>query len=141
MLTGDDKNSKNIVHAMVITSQKIIDIMGKDLSVHFMQHKVSLINLTPALSYGPDAVSIVLEGKQDDIKKSLNLLKRACYEKEIGIEKVPIKSLPPVLNGYLSDMEDEVRFEKIFSFCSKEYINDCRKKNISPHPEVAESLN
>lgn len=140
MVNPNSKDPKEIVHAMVVTSQKIIDLMGKDLTDHFVKHKVSLINISPATSYGPDAISLVLSGKQDDIKKSLNQLKRVCYEKEIGIEKAPIKSLPPILKGYLSDMEDDFRFEKIFDYCSKDYLQFCKSHNVNPHPEVLEAL-
>ncbi|MBI3590267.1 MAG: hypothetical protein HY094_02675 [Candidatus Melainabacteria bacterium] len=141
MPTFDKQDSDRTIHAMVITSQKVIDLMGKDLSPHFIKYKVSLINVTPAVSYGPDSVTLVLEGKQNDIKQSLDQLKKICYEKEIGIENVPIKSLPPVLKGYLSDMENDFRFEKIFSYCSKEYLDYCKLHNINPHPEVVESIN
>ena len=131
---------QNIVHAMIVTSQKIIDLLGRDLLEHFIRHKVSLINVAPAMSYGPDAITLVLAGKQSDIKKSLKQLRKLCYEKEMGIEKTPIKSLPPVLKGYLSDMEDDFRFEKIFSYCSKEYLDYCKENNITPHPEVLEGF-
>lgn len=140
MLPSKENNQEELVHAMVITSQKIIDIMGKDLSSHFTKHRVSLINVSPAATYGPDAVTLVLVGKQMDIKKSLNQLKKVCFEKEIGIEKTPIHSLPPVLKGYLSDIEDNDRFEKLFDFCSKDYIDYCTTHGITPHPEVIESL-
>ena len=141
MSTFKDKDSGNMtIHAMIIASKKVIELMGKDLSSHFFRYKVSLVNVTPAEFYGPDAVSLVLEGKQNDIKNSLNQLKKICYQKEIGIESNPIKSIPPILKGYLFDMENDVRFEKIFSFCSKEYLENCRKNNIKPHPEVMETL-
>ena len=130
----------NIIHAMVIASQKIVDLMGKDLSDHFTKHKVSLVNVAPAEIYGPDAITLVLVGKHTDIKKSLNQLKKVCYGKEIGIELEPIKSIPPALKGYLSDMENDVRFEKIFDYCSKEYLGFCKGKNIKPHPEVVEKI-
>lgn len=136
----NDRNSGNVVHAMVVASQKIIDIMGKDLSGHFMNYKVSLVNIAPALNHGPDAITLVLAGKHEDIKKSLNHLKRVCYEKEIGIEKTPIRSLPPVLKGYLSDMENDFRFERIFDYCSKDYLKYCKTHNIVPHPEVVEAF-
>lgn len=135
-----DKDSENFIHAMIITTQKVIDLMGRDLMSHFIQYKVSLLNVTPAVNHGSDAVSLVLAGKEDDIKKSLNQLRKVCYEKEIGIEKIPMKSLPPILRGYLSDMENEIRFEKIFSYCSKEYLDFCKTNNIKPHPEVVESV-
>ena len=140
MSTSKDKDL-NIIHAMVIAPQRVIDLMGKDLSEHFIKHKVSLINVAPAEIYGPDAITLVLSGKHSDIKKSLRQLRKICYGKEIGIELEPIKSLPPVLEGYLSDMENDVRFEKIFSYCSKEYLNYCKEKNIKPHPEVLEQVN
>ena len=136
-----DKDSNDItIHAMVIASQKVVDIMGKDLTNHFFKYKVSLVNVLPAQFYGPDAVSLVLEGRQNDIKKSLNQLKKICYQKEIGIESNPIKSIPPALKGYLLDMENDIRFEKIFSYCSKEYLENCRQNNTNPHPEVLEAL-
>lgn len=141
MVSYSDKNPESVIHAMVITSQKVIDLMGKDLSGHFTKHKVSLVNVSQASNYGPDAITLVLAGKQEDIKKSLNQLKKVCFEKEIGVEKTPIKSLPPVLSGYLSDMENDFRYEKIFDYCSKEYLEYCKEHNISPHPEVAESVN
>ncbi|MBI1858379.1 MAG: hypothetical protein HYR97_04615 [Candidatus Melainabacteria bacterium] len=136
-----NKDSDDIVHAAVITSQKVINLMGKDLMSHFMQHKVFVVNVSPAETYGPDAVTMVLAGKENNIKKSLKQLKKVCFEKEIGIERLPIKSLPPVLKGYLYDMENKDRFEKLFSFCSKEYLEHCKSHNIKPHPEVVEDLN
>ena len=136
-----DKDSSNVkIHAMIIASQKVVELMGKDLAGHFLKHKVYLVNLAPAEFYGPDAVSLVLEGKQSDIKSSLSQLKKICYQKEIGIESNPIQSIPPVLKGYLLDMENDIRFEKIFSYCSKEYLEYCRQNNVNPHPEVLEAL-
>ena len=136
-----DKDSSNTtIHAMIIVSQKVVDLMGKDLTSHFFKYKVLLVNVTPAQFYGPDAVSFVLEGKQEDIKKSLDQLKKICHQKEIGIESKPIKSIPPALKGYLLDMENDIRFEKIFSYCSKEYLEYCRQNNTDPHPEVLEAL-
>ena len=135
-----NNDSNEIIHAMIVASQKVIDLMGKDLASHFFRHKVSLVNVAPAQFYGPDAVSLVLEGKQDDIKKSLKQLKKICYQKEIGIESTPIQSLPPVLRGYFTDIEDSERFEKLYKFCSKEYLDNCIKNDITPHPEVLESL-
>ena len=140
MPTSNNKDSNGIVHAMVITTQKVIDLMGKDLLSHFMQYKVSLVNVMPAVAYGPDAMSLVLEGKHENIKQSLNLLKKICLVKESGIESTPAKSLPPVLKGYLADMENDFRFEKIFSYCSKEYLDYCKTHNITPHPEVIETV-
>ena len=141
MSTFKDKDSGNMtIHAMIIASKKVIELMGKDLSSHFFRYKVSLVNVTPAEFYGPDAVSLVLEGKQSDIKSSLSQLKKICYQKEIGIESNPMRSIPPSLKGYLFDMENDIRFEKIFSYCSKEYIDYCKQKNINPHPEVLEAL-
>ena len=32
------------------------------------------------------------------------------------------------------------RFEKLFSYCSKEYLEYCKEHNIKPHPEVAEFI-
>lgn len=139
MRSYSSKDPNNVIHALVVTSQKIVDLMGKDLSGHFMNHKVSLVEIAPAgAGYGPGTIALVLSGKQEDIKRSLNQLKRVCYEKEIGIEKTPIRSLPPVLKGYLSDMESDIRFEKIFDYCSKEYLDYCKSHNIKPHPEVME---
>lgn len=136
-----DYNKKDeIIHAAVITSQKIIDLMGKDLTGHFSKHKVHIVNVTPADQYGPDAVTLVLAGKENNIKKSLNQLKKVCLEKEIGLEKVPVTSLPPVLKGYLSDMENNERFQKLFSYCSKEYLDFCKLHDIKPHPEVIERI-
>ena len=134
------KNPEDFVHATVVTSQKVIELMGKDLQGHFMKFKVSLVGVSQALTFGPDAITLVLAGKENDIKKSLNYLKRICECKEAGIETLPIKSLPPSLKGYLSDMEDTFRFEKIFSYCSKEYLDFCKAHNIKPHPEVVEGL-
>ncbi len=140
MSTFKDKDSSDTtIHAMVIASRKVVDLMGKDLASHFLKHKVCLVNLTPAEFYGPDAVSLVLEGKQNDITKSLSQLKKVCYQKEIGIESNPVQSIPPVLKGYLLDMENDIRFEKIFSYCSKEYLEYCKKNNVNPHPEVLEA--
>lgn len=140
MKSSNNKDSNNVVHAMVVTSHKVVELMGKDLSSHFFKYQVSLVNITQAANYGPDAITLVLSGKQVDIKKSLKGLQKVCYEKEIGIEKDPIRSLPPILKGYLFDMENEVRFEKIFSYCSKEYLEHCKEHNISPHPEVVEAV-
>ena len=136
----DKDSSDTTIHAMVIASQKVVELMGRDLADHFLRHKVSLMNVAPAQFYGPDAVSLVLEGKQNDIKKSLSQLKKICYQKEIGIESNPIRSIPPLLKGYLFDMENNIRFEKIFSYCSKEYLDYCKLNNINPHPEVLETL-
>ena len=135
----DKDSSDTTIHAMVIASQKVVELMGRDLADHFLRHKVSLMNVAPAQFYGPDAVSLVLEGKQNDIKKSLSQLKKICYQKEIGIESNPIRSIPPLLKGYLLDMENNIRFEKIFSYCSKEYLDYCKLNNINPHPEVLEA--
>ena len=131
-------NKDEIVHAAVVTSQKIVDLMGRDLMSHFIQHNVHVLNISPADSYGGDAVTLVLEGKENNIKKSLNQLKKVCLQKEIGLERVPIHSLPPVLKGYLSDMENKERFEKIFSYSSKEYLDFCKSHGVKPHPEVVE---
>lgn len=139
MRPSKDRDSQNTIHAMIITSQKIIDLMGKDLLSYFLNYKVSLVNISPAMAYGPDAISIVLAGKENDIKKSLNYLRKVCFGIEIGIESSPIKSLPPILKGYLSDMEDNFKFEKIFSYCSKEYLDYCKTNNVKPHPEVIEA--
>ncbi len=139
MPTSNNKE-ENTVQAMVITSQKIIELMGKDLSTHFSHYKVMLINITPATAYGPDAMTLVLEGKHSDIKKSLKHLKKACLAKESGVEFSSIRSLPPAMKGYLSDMEDKSRFEKIFSYCSKEYLEYCKSNKMSPHPEVLEAF-
>ena len=141
MANPSNKDSNNIIHAMVVASQKVIDLMGKDLQGHFIKHKVSLVNVSPAQAYGPDAITLVLAGKQEDIKNSLSQLKRICNSREAGIESSPIKLLPPALKGYLSDMEDDCKFEKIFLYCSKEYLQYCKQNNIHPHPEVAEIVN
>ena len=136
-----DKDSSDFkVQAMIIASQKVVELMGKDIAGHCFRHKVSLVNVAPAQFYGPDAISLVLEGKQNDIKNSLSQLRKICYQKEIGIESNPVKSIPPVLQGYLFDMENDIRFEKIFSYCSKEYLEYCKQNNIIPHPEVLETL-
>lgn len=134
------KKPNDVVHAMVVTTQKIIELLGKDLNAHFWSHKVSLLNMAPAHTFGPDAVTLVLAGKEEDLKKCLTQLRKLCYEKEVGIETNPIRSLPPVLKGYLSDMEDEFKFTKIFDYCSKEYLDFCKEHNIKPHPEVVEKI-
>ena len=36
--------------------------------------------------------------------------------------------------------KDSKRFEKLYNFCSKEYLDHCIKNDIVPHPEVLESL-
>ena len=142
MRSHSNRDPNNMIQALVVTSQKVVDLMGKDLSGHFVNYKVSLVEIAPAgAGYGPGAIALILSGKQEDIKKSLNQLKKICYEKEIGIEKTPIRSLPPVLEGYLSDMENDIRFEKIFDYCSKEYLNHCKLHNVKPHPEVVEITN
>ena len=135
-----ERDSDNFIHASIVTSQKIIDLMGKDLLGYFFEYKVSLVSIAPALNFGHDAVTLVLAGKETNIKKSLNNLKRICYAKEIGIEQTPIRSLPPSMKGYFNDMEDDIRFKKVFSYCSKEYLDFCKERNIKPHPEVEESL-
>lgn len=127
-----------IVHAAVITSQKIIDLMGRDLLGHFLRHKVHVVNVAKAELYGPDAVTLVLAGKENNIKKSLSNLKKVCFEKEIGVEKEPIRSLPPSLKEYLVDMESSDRYEKLYAFCKDEYLSFCRANKIKPHPEVME---
>lgn len=132
-------NKDEIIYAAVVTSQKIVDLMGRDLLSHFIKHNVHVLNISHSDPYSSDAVTLVLSGKENNIKKSLNQLKKVCLQKEIGLEKVPIHSLPPVLKGYLSDMEDKERFEKIFSYCSKEYLDFCKSHGVKPHPEVVES--
>src|SRR3989338_3569998 len=116
---GTPKNG--LVHAAVVTTQQVIDLMGRDLSGHFRNYTVSLVEIAPAVFYGPDAVTLILTGKEENIKKSLRQLKRVCFGKEIGLERTPVRSVPPTLKGYLSDMEDSIRFEKLFNYCSKEY--------------------
>lgn len=133
---NSNQDSSNFVHATVVTSQKIIDLMGQDLSVHFTKHKVSLLSMSKAVTFGPDAITLVLAGKENDIKKSLSQLKKICQDKETGIETTSIKSLPPAIKEYLSDMEDNLRYEKLFDYCSKEYLEYCRSHNVAPHPEV-----
>lgn len=140
MTRFDNRNSENYIHAIVVISQRVIDLMGKELPAHFIRHKVSLLNVTHAESHGPDAITLVLAGKEIDIKRSLNQLRKICEAIETGIEFTPVKSLPPVIKGYLSDMEDDFKFEKIFSYCSKEYLDYCKAHNIKPHPEVEETL-
>ena len=135
----NDSNNK-MIHAMVITTKDVIDLVGKDLYEHFTKFKVSLINVSPASGYGPEAISLVLTGKEKDIRKSLNQLKKLCLQKELGVEKTPIHSLPPAYRGYLNDIEDNIRFEKLFSYCSKEYLEYCKQTNVKPHPEVLEAV-
>ena len=131
-----NQDPSDFVHATVVTSQKVIDLMGKDLSVHFTKYKVSLLSMSKTVTFGPDAITLVLAGKENDIKKSLSLLKKICQDKETGIETTPIKSLPPAIKEYLSDMEDNLRYEKLFGYCSKEYLEYCKSHNVVPHPEV-----
>lgn len=136
----NDKNSNKVIQAMVITSSKLVHFVGENISDYFMKYKVSLINVLPAEKYGQDSVSLVLHGKEVDIRLSLNDLKKNYILQEIGHETSPAKSLPLSIKGYLSDMEDDLRFEKIFSYCSKEYLDYCKSNNIKPHPEVIESV-
>ncbi len=140
MPSSNKKEPDNIVHALVIASRKIVDTLGKDLQEYFIGYRVTLLNIIPTESHAPDAITLVLAGKQIDIKNCLVKLKQICYEKELGLESSPMKSLPPSLKGYLSDMEDSFKFEKIFSYCSKEYLNFCKEQNITPHPEVIEAV-
>lgn len=130
----------DVVHAAVVTSQKIIDVLGKELPDYFLKHDVNLINVAPAESYGPDAVTLILAGKEVDIKSSLEDLKKICNGKKLGLETTPISSLPPAYERYLSDIENKERFEKLFNYCSEEYLKECEKNNIQPHPEVLEGL-
>ena len=52
-----DKDSSDFkVQAMIIASQKVVEIMGRDLTGHFLRYKVSLVNVAPAQFYGPDAI-------------------------------------------------------------------------------------
>ena len=139
MSSFNDKDSNNIIHAMVVVPNRMLELMGKDLNSHFIKHKVSLVNVAPAVTYGEDAITLVLSGKQNDIKTSLSQLRKMCFQREIGLECSPVRSLPPTMKGYLSDMEDSIRFEKLFSYCSKEYLEYCKSHNISPHPEVVEA--
>ena len=134
----NDKNSNKVIQAMVIASSKLVHFVGENISDYFMKYKVSLINVLPAEKYGQDSVSLVLHGKEVDIRLSLNDLKKNYLLQEIGYETSPAKSLPPAIKGYLSDMEDDLRFEKIFSYCSKEYLDYCKLNNIKPHPEVVD---
>jgi len=133
------KKLNEIIHAVVVVSQKMIEVMGKDLSGFFSNNHISLLEVNKSEKFGPDSVSLLLEGKEVDIKQSLNKLKKVVQLKEAGVESNPIKSLPPNLKGYLSDMEDSIKFEKIFNYCSKEYLNNCKANNIKPHPEVIEA--
>ena len=139
MSTFYNKDSDNFIHATVVTSQKIIDLIGKDLPGHFFKHRVSLVSMSPALNFGSDAVTLILAGKENDIKASLGILKKICQDKEYVEDVTPIRSLPPSLKGYLSDMEDDLKFKKVFSYCSKEYLEYCKSHHIKPHPEVAEA--
>ena len=132
------RGPENFIHAMVVTSQKVVELMGRDLSFHFTKYKVSLVNIADAENYGPDAITLVLAGKENDIKKSLSHLRKICEAIEAGIEFTPIRSLPPVLKGYLQDMENNEKFEKLFSYCREDYLNFCKKNNVTPHPEVVE---
>ena len=135
-----ERDSDNFIHATVVTSQKIIEQLGKDLPKLFFKYKVSLVSIAPAFNFGHDAVTLILAGKETDIRKSLNNLKMICSEKETGVEKSPIRSIPPSMKSYLNDMEDAFKFEKIFSYCSKEYLDFCKAHNIKPHPEVEETI-
>lgn len=135
-----NKDSNSFIHATIVTSQGIIDLMGKDLSKHFFKYKVSLISIAPTLHLGSDAVTLILAGKENDVKQSLNHLRKICQAKEDGVETVPIRSLPPSMTGYLSDMEDEIKFQNVFSYCSKEYLEYCKSHNVNPHPEVIEAV-
>ncbi len=140
MFSSNKKDPNSFVHALVVASQKVVDLIGRDLQEYFMKYRVSLLGVIPSETYGPDAITFVLAGKQADIKNCLTNLKQICYEKEFGIECRPIGSLPPALKGYLTDMEDDLKFEKVFSYCSKEYLEYCQKHNIKPHPEVVDGL-
>ncbi len=140
MSSYSENNPDKLVQAMVLASQKILEVMGSDLNSHFMKHGVSLLNVLPAKKFGPDSVTLLLSGKEENIKTSLQSLKKVCYGKEMGFESSPIKSIPPKLKHYLEIMTDEEKFNKTFLFCSKEYIENCKKNNIAPHPEVIESI-
>ena len=135
-----NKDSNSFIHATIVTSQRIIELMGKDLSKHFINYKVSLVSIVPALNFGSDAITLILAGQEVDIRKSLSHWRKICQEREDGSESTPIKSLPPSLRGYLSDMEDEIKFKKVFTYCSKEYLEYCKSHNIKPHPEVLEAI-
>ena len=84
MPTFYNKDSDNFIHATVVTSQKIIDLIGKDLPGHFFKHRVSLVSMSPALNFGSDAVTLILAGKENDIKASLGILKKICQGKFCG---------------------------------------------------------
>lgn len=140
MARKNNKDKDDTIHATVITSQKLIDVIGKDLNVFFSTHEVSLVSISPITTFGPDAIAITLEGKQQNIEKSVSQLKVFFYQKENGLEVNPIKSLPPRIKGYLQDMEDDSKFEKLFKFCSKDYLDFCKSNKIKPHPEVEESI-
>lgn len=140
MSLSNDKNSNKVIQAMVIASSKLVRFAGENISDYFKQYKVSLINVLPAEKHGQDSISLVLLGKEEDIRLSLNDLKKNYILKEVGYESSPAKSVPLSIKGYLSDMEDDFRFEKIFSYCSKEYLDYCKLNNLKPHPEVIESI-
>lgn len=135
-----NKDFDSFIHATVVTSQRIIELMGKDLPSHFFKYRVSLVSVAPSLNFGSDAITLILAGKETDIRKSLSHLRKICQIREEGMETAPVKSLPPALKGYLSDMEDEIKFKNVFSYCSKEYLEYCIENNIKPHPEVVEAI-
>lgn len=132
---------EDVIHAAVITTQKVVNILGRDLPDYFSKYKVNLINIAPAESYGPEAITLILSGTEKNIKSCLDQIKTICTSKKLGIETAPIKSLPPALKGYLSDMENQERYNKIFSFCLNDYLKHCKENGLKPHPEVIEDLN
>ena len=132
------KDKDEIVQAAVVTTQEIIETVGKNLNNFFLSFNVSLLNISPADFYGPDAITLNLLGREKDIKKSLSELRKICNKKELGLETSPIKSLPPNLKRYLNDMENKERFERLFSFCADDYLKHCIENHLNPHPEVIE---
>ena len=70
------KKSNEIIHAVVVVSQIMVEIMGKELSGFFSNNNISLLEINKAAKFGPDSVSLLLEGKEADIKQSLNKLKK-----------------------------------------------------------------
>ncbi len=134
------KSPNNKIQAMIVTTKELVEIAGKDLSTFFQAQGVTLLEISKNKNFGPDSFTLLLEGNESNIKQSLIRLKKFVLLKECGAEFQPIKELPGNIKGYLLDMEDRIKFEKLFKYCTKEYLDHCSINNITPHPEVIESL-
>lgn len=133
-------NSDEIIHVAVLTTKELIKLLDMDLFDYFMEHKVFLVAVKEVEIYGPDSVTFILAGKEKDIIRSVKKLRKIGELKELGLETSPMKCIPLSLQGYLNDLEDSEKYNKLLSYCVEEYIDDCVKNNVDPHPEILEEI-